>query len=232
MAAVKVGEEGGLLHVEPLRRDSESQVVWRYVIEDGDRRVLDEGADLRSGAGDPVDPRKAMATLVAFLGAAADEYRVALRSDGGENAGVFPPNVAEWAYVHEDELASLSLELDDPEIDAPVRPPSEPYLRPVGSAEAVPRGWITEPVGEWDGHETEVAFDPRRHHVMVMQASATEDREGDLVAEGWAYQGTDGYMVMWVRDRLAAVRTALDRHARSATPEVGSPAPELGGPEL
>jgi hypothetical protein len=232
MAAVKVGEEGDVLHVEPLRRDSEGRVVWRYIVEDGDRRVLDEGADLRSGAGDPVDPRKAMATLVGFLGAAADQYRVASRSEGGEDARVFPPNVAEWAYMHEDELASLALELGEPEIGAPVRPPNEPYLRFIGSGEAVPPGWITEPVGEWDGHETEVVFDPRRHHVMVVQASATEDREGDLSAEGWAYQGTDGYRVMWVRDRLAAARTALDRHSRSAAPEVASPGPELGGPEL
>ena len=229
MAAVRVGDDGGTLHIKPIGRDHEDRVEWRYVIEDGDRTVLDEGTDLRSGAGEPVDPRKALATLVGFLGAAAEAYRVDMQGQASENAEQFPPGVAEWAYLHDDELASLGLDLDEPGIEAPIGRPSEPLLRPAGRGGLIPPGWTVETVGDWNGRETEVVYNPRSHDVMVVQSSATEDREGDLAAQGWAYYGTDGYTVVWVRDRIAAARTALDRSAGSPAPEVGPPAPEIGG---
>lgn len=229
MAAVNVGNDGSTLHIKAIGRDDDDRVVWRYVIENGNRAVLDEGTDVRSGRGDPVDPRKAMATLVGFLGAAAEAYRVEMQGRASDNAGLFAPDVIEWAYLHDDELASLGLDLEEPGVEAPVGRPSEPLLRPGGSRGPIPPGWTVEAVGDWNGRDTEVVYNPRSHDVMVVQSSATEDREGDLTAQGWSYYGTDGYTVVWVRDRIAAARAALDRSAASSPPEVGPPAPEIGG---
>jgi hypothetical protein len=239
MAAVKVGDGAGTLHISPVRRDGEDRVVWRYVIEDGHGTVLDEAADLWTGSGDPVDPRKAMAALVGYLGAAAEAYRVGMHGQASENADLFPPDVAEWAYMHDDELASLGLDLEEPdvgldvaepEIEAAAQSPGRPFLQPARSG-IVPSGWTTDVI-EWNGQETEVVYDPRRYDVMAVHTSMTEDHEGDLTAAGWSYEGTDGHTAMWVRDRLAAARAALDRSASSPGREAGPPTPGVGGLEL
>jgi hypothetical protein len=99
-----------------------------------------------------------------------------------------------------------------------------PLLRAVADGGEVPSKWATVPIGVWDGRESEVVYDPRRHDVMVVQAAVTEDWEGDLAASGWAYEGTDGRSVMWVRDRVTATRAALDRSPDPTPPDVG----ELG----
>jgi hypothetical protein len=30
-------------------------------------------------------------------------------------------------------------------------------------------GWTTEQAGQWQGHEVELVYDPRRHDVMLVQ---------------------------------------------------------------
>jgi hypothetical protein len=217
MAAADVGGGAGTLHVAPVRRDSEDRVVWRYVIEDATHRELVRGEDLRSGSGDEVDPAKAMETLVSFLAAAAEAYRASMSGRASEHAELFPEPVMEWAYVHDDDLASVAVELEELHAEEA----GKPHLRAVGDNGPLPAGWTVEPVGQWNGRDAEAVFDPRRHDVRVVQSAETEDREGELAAAGWAYEGTDGYAVLWVRDRVAAARAALDR----APPDP----PDLGG---
>ena len=113
MAAVRVGDAGGTVHIEPRGRDHVDRAVWRYVIEDNDGTILDDGTDLRSGVGDDFDARKTMATLLGLLGAAAESYRYTMYGQTSENVDLFPPDVTEWAYQYDDELAALALELDD-----------------------------------------------------------------------------------------------------------------------
>lgn len=115
MPAVNVADTGGTIHVTPVRRDHDGRVVWRYIIEDHDRHILDDATDLRSGTGDDIEPRKAMTTLLGFLGAAAEAYRHTMHGQASENADLFPPNVTEWAYQHDDQLAALALELAEPD---------------------------------------------------------------------------------------------------------------------
>ena len=115
MAAIRVGHST-TIHITPVRRDPDDRVIWRYIIED-DHQVLDDATDLRSGTGDPTDPRKAMVTLLGFLGAAAEAYRHTMTGQGSENADLFPPDLTEWAYEHDDELAALALELEQPDTD-------------------------------------------------------------------------------------------------------------------
>lgn len=119
MPAVRIGDRS-TIHISPTRRDADGRVVWRYIIEDHDRHVLDDATDLRSGTGDEIDPNKAMATLLGFLTAAAEAFRHALNGGHGENADLFPPDVTEWAYEHDDEIAALALELT--EADTPADP--------------------------------------------------------------------------------------------------------------
>jgi hypothetical protein len=113
MAAVTVGD-GGTLHIQARRRDDEGRWIWRYVIEDAHHRILDDASDLRTGAGDPIDTRKAMETLVGYLGAAAESHRYTLQGQSSENSDMFPPQVMEWAYEHDDDLAALALNLEEP----------------------------------------------------------------------------------------------------------------------
>lgn len=86
-------------------------------------------------------------------------------------------------------------------------PPSEPRR-----ANPTPAGWVSEPVGRWAGHETEVVYDPRRYDVML----TTEVRPGVdaatlLEADGWERRGADGDRALWIRDKVAAIRAALTR---------------------
>lgn len=122
MAAVRVGDAGGTIHIEPHQRNQEDRAVWHYVIEDSDGTVLDDGTDLRSGAGADFDARKMMGTLLGFLGAAAESYRYMMSGQTSENDDLFPPDVTEWAYQHDDELAGLALELDDDQTSEALAP--------------------------------------------------------------------------------------------------------------
>ena len=118
MPAARVG--ASTIHVFPHARDDENRVVWRYIIEDSDGYVLDDATALSSGTGDDIDPRQALATLAEFLTAAAEAYRHTLNGQPSDNSDLFPPDVSEWAYEHDDELAALALELTPNDPDTPV----------------------------------------------------------------------------------------------------------------
>lgn len=224
MAATAVGDDGSTLHIEPLHRDHEDRVVWRYIIEDANRNELFADTDLRSGSGAEVDPHEAMTTLVTSLSVAADAHRWSLAGETTEHADLFPPDVMTWAGDHENDLEALACDLEEPEPEHLAPQPQSPYLRPVALSGPIPAGWATEPVGEWNGQATEVVFNPVRHVVMVVSSDSTEDREGELAAAGWQYDGIDGFNVMWVLDRAVAARAALEHLVLNPPPEIG----ELG----
>lgn len=100
-------------------------------------------------------------------------------------------------------------------------PDGRPVVRPHRGDVQVPAGWVAESAGDWNGPESEVVYNPRLYDVMVVPSADTEDREGELAAAGWSYQGTDGFTVLWVRDRAAAARAALDRSSRQPPLEPG-----------
>lgn len=88
---------------------------YRYEITDWDG-LADKSfreTDLESGVGDQVDARRALTSLVSFLSAAADAYRSAMSHPAGrpEALEMFPTWVSESAYMNDDELAVLSLDL-------------------------------------------------------------------------------------------------------------------------
>jgi hypothetical protein len=114
MAAVRVADTGAVLHIAPVGRDTDCHVIWRCVVEDSTGHVLDDTTGLRSPVDEDPDPTVAMRNLLGFLGAAADAYRHTLNGQHTDNTDLFPPDVCEWAYEHDDEIAALALELTDP----------------------------------------------------------------------------------------------------------------------
>jgi hypothetical protein len=114
MAAIRVGDHGATIHVEPVGHTPDGRIAWRYIVEDNAGQVLDDATDLHSGIGDQIDSRRTLATLLSFLSAAAESYRHTMTGPSSDNADMFPPDLMEWAYEHDDELAALALELDQP----------------------------------------------------------------------------------------------------------------------
>jgi hypothetical protein len=93
--------------------------------------------------------------------------------------------------------------------------PTDPYLRPAPPegtpSPTCPQGWVAEPIGRWDGQFREVVYQPRRHDILIVRGPPSPKVEGALPGTGWAQaHATDGAR-MWVRDRLALTRDALDR---------------------
>lgn len=68
--------------------------------------------------------------------------------------------------------------------------------RPRAPSGPVPPGWVAEPVGRWQGRETEVVYDPRRHDVMLTQQTEPfavgADTASALEADGWERRSGDG----------------------------------------
>lgn len=93
--------------------------------------------------------------------------------------------------------------------------PAEPYLRPAPPEGApplpCPPGWAAEPAGLWDGRHQEVVYNPRRHDVLIVRGDLSPNVEASLPAIGYAEARSSKGARMWVRDRFAMTRAALDR---------------------
>jgi hypothetical protein len=70
-------------------------------------RTVAAGHDLRSGVGAPIDFLAALAAWVSFGSADAEAYRAAMTGDAWQ----------EWAYLHDDELAMVAVDLEQPNED-------------------------------------------------------------------------------------------------------------------
>lgn len=118
----------------------------------------------------------------------------------------------------------------------PVDVPSAPYLRRPGDG-PLPNGWRAEPLrGGWNGQDTEVVYDPRRHEIaFTWHSQRTRQRVIDVIynhrdqealliphdentdpadlmtALGWEQRAIDGQRSFWTGDRHAAVEAALRR---------------------
>lgn len=93
--------------------------------------------------------------------------------------------------------------------------PPEPYLRPAPPEGAVPQicpdGWASEPAGLWNGRHMEVVYNPRRHDVVFVRGQLSPEVESSLPSIGYAETHAGDGVRMFVRDRSAATRAALDR---------------------
>jgi hypothetical protein len=110
-AGVRVG--GGWVTVgysDSQGFDGRTRYRWEIIFPDGSDM---HGHDLRSGCGGG-DLTLGLESLLAFLSAAAEScrYRMATGREG-ENEDLFPPNVVEFAYQHDDEISLLQCEIEE-----------------------------------------------------------------------------------------------------------------------
>lgn len=119
---------------------------------------------------------------------------------------------------------------------------SRPHLRPVpGSTVAgrapgetvTPPGWVVEPIGRWQGVESEVVYDPRRFEITVSDHSSmwSEKYVAAFRAAGWKQQAVDGSAAFWTRDRVASARNALARFDQRAN-DMGVEQPDIASRRL
>lgn len=92
---------------------------------------------------------------------------------------------------------------------------TDPYLRPVPPEGApplrCPEGWAAEPAGLWEDCQMEVVYNPRRHDIVFIRGRLSPDVESTLPSIGYAETQAAEGVRMFVRDRSAATRAALDR---------------------
>ena len=75
---------------------------WQYV-----------GDDIHSGCDAEPNVTEATGTLFSFLHAAAESYRYGMSGGTSENDDLFPEHVMEWAYMNDDAISMVSLELSE-----------------------------------------------------------------------------------------------------------------------
>lgn len=97
---------------------------------------------------------------------------------------------------------------------------SRPYVRPAAASmvagrapgeRVTPPGWVAEPIGRWQGVESEVVYDPRRFDITVSDHSSmwSEKYVAAFRAAGWEQQAVDGSAGFWTCDRVASARNTL-----------------------
>ena len=107
MPAVRIGN--GWVSAEPTdTTDHMGKPVWRYAI---DADGLEYEAEDLAGWG---NSREMLATLLTFLGAAAEAHDYELRTGReSDNGDLFPARVMEWAHQNIDEIAMAAYELEE-----------------------------------------------------------------------------------------------------------------------
>jgi hypothetical protein len=107
MAGVKIGN--AFISIGQGERNSEGRTQYGVYIDlpDGSEHEI---TDLRSGC-QGGDIQEGMASLLSFLGAAAESY--AYKGMEGEHSDLFPEAVTKWAYQNSDEISMVALEIEE-----------------------------------------------------------------------------------------------------------------------
>lgn len=109
LPGVKIGD--ATLSIAVGARDNEGRTRYEWYLDLPGGREF-SGDDLRSGCqgGDWLD---GLTSLLGFLSACGESVAYGRRTgEPGDNADLFPPEVAEWCDANSDELAIVSCELD------------------------------------------------------------------------------------------------------------------------
>lgn len=97
-ATIAVTYDGVDRHVDGF--GSEERRRYTTVITSPDWEYVDN--DVHSAVGADVDERNILRSVLSFLGAEAEAYG---RNMAPRDDALYPPHVAEWAYMHSDEIA-------------------------------------------------------------------------------------------------------------------------------
>ena len=107
-----LGAAGHLSVVSSGERSKDNREIFTYTITNGQGEVITQGSDLMSGVGGEAQAEKMMASLLSFLGAAAEANEPA-----SDNWDLFNAPTREWAKANADEIAILEAEMDAQEMD-------------------------------------------------------------------------------------------------------------------
>jgi hypothetical protein len=89
--------------------DGRAKYLAYLDLADGREFVVD---DMASGVGGG-RLQDGMSSLLSFMGASAEAYRYEMGGLKSENIDLFAPDVVEWCYQNDGELAMLQCELDE-----------------------------------------------------------------------------------------------------------------------
>lgn len=95
-----------------------------------------------------------------------------------------------------------------------------------------PRGWIAQPIIRWQGVESEIVYDPLRYEIVDVGSSQSTPVPSDA---GWKMPEPGGSRAVWIKDRVATVRSTLDRldnQVAGIEPVELARAEELPAPEI
>ncbi len=110
MAGLKIGDAYLSIGVGQRNREGRTVYVAYLDLPDGTEHEI---SDLQSGC-QGGDVQDGMASLLSFLGAAAESYGYRLRTGRtGEHEDLFSPGDVVWAYEHSDEISMLAYELEE-----------------------------------------------------------------------------------------------------------------------
>jgi len=119
LCGLRVGN--GFISIDFSRRPGrDGRTRYQYHIDVGTQSHSAD--DLQSGCNGG-SLQQGMASLLAFLGAAAESYHYAMSNPGKRDpffeteSDMFPSWVNEWAYQHDDEISMLRYQLEESEKD-------------------------------------------------------------------------------------------------------------------
>lgn len=116
MAGVKIGQDS-FISIGFYGETNDSRMAYQYFIDAPG--IEHTGHDLASGVGGG-SLQEGMASLLCFLGAAAESYHYRgnrCTGDPDDNSSMFPEDVVEWAYEHSDEISMLQYEIEESKTD-------------------------------------------------------------------------------------------------------------------
>jgi hypothetical protein len=90
--------------------DSEGRPTYSYRVTDSELGVDHKGADIRRSVSHKPDSRKAADSLLSFLTAAGEAHETGMDGRSSDNSDLFPRDIAIWAYVSRDEIATAQME--------------------------------------------------------------------------------------------------------------------------
>ena len=108
-AGLEIGDAWVSIEYDEPRGGEDGRVHYRWFVDFKDGREF-SGDDLQSGCGGG-GLQGGLESLLAFLGAFAESRRYA--GEDGENADLFPAEMAEWAKQNSDEIGMLQIELEE-----------------------------------------------------------------------------------------------------------------------
>lgn len=110
LPGLRIGE-GDFISIEYLRRSKGFRTAYRVTFDIAGKEYTDD--TLKSGCqGGTL--QQGMASLLSFLGAAAESYAYGLRTGcAGENANLFDASIVEWAHQNSDEISLLAVEIEE-----------------------------------------------------------------------------------------------------------------------